>query len=534
MAVTINYYPNESVEQLINLGTYAPNTTIRLTGAPANTKYVLRLVHDGITIADVRQAPNPNGQAVFSIGDILQSYVETNPAANLQNPFRSKSTENIYANSTLAKSREEIYTFAIHVGSDNGTTVTIDTIYSGFNAWNAIHPLYLMDYYQNTEFWQSTSLGGYASVDPESVGCTLPVTNDGAGTAITDRPLVNLLDLPGGIRFGMYTGTPAWLGHSIDVANVEAFLQGKDVDQLGFSLFWQNTLAPEYVQNPLLAYQTSLGAIRFDWYNGYILVGSNIIPNIQGNGGGPDTFPKEGLPAVYPFNTIGLKVGQTTTSQQRYRSNTGATLFQRPAGLTHYYVYPVATQDNACTSDFPGYSDHATHKAVRVNLHEDYFTGHLLQGKGMDLRGCTDYDPILFRWTNSAGYQDHAWFMKKNTWTKNTKRETFFRDQVDYSVDANNVPQFEEIFSSVALPQLRGTQIYNNTVEEVFTATTGWMSDEFAKYLQWMFQSSSVSADGYPVVLVTSSWTEKTFAKDKLYQYEVTYKKSSPINAQNR
>lgn len=533
MAVTINYYPNASVDDLINLGTYSANTALRLTGAPANTKYVFQIWDetDTIKLVDIRQSQNQYGEAVFSIGDIMQNYVETNPAANTNSPFVSSNTNVPWGNNTFEITRNEVFPFRIKVGSDDGTTATIDTTYGTFFGWNALHNLY--DMLQNDRLQNDLyRLQSIIQTDPETAGCLVKVNVNQQGNAISDRPVVDLATLPGGIPINIiqYPGYPT-LGHSIDIANVEAAVQGRsfDVDSDGFSLFWRN----DYMNFANL-YNNSIGGIRFDWYVGDTYMSSNLYPNILQNGGGPDSFPKEGNGILYPYNNIGIVVGQTTTSQQRYRSVTGTTLFQRPAGLTHYYVYPVATQDDSCAGDFLGYSDWPTHKPVRVNLREEYFTGHLLQGKGMDLRGCTDYDPILFRWTNSAGYQDHAWFMKKNTYTKNIKRDTFYRDLVNYNVNSTTDPQWISTDGVNNDLKLGGTQIYNNSVEEIYTATTGWMSDEFAQYLQWMFQSSNVTANGSPVVLVTSSWTQKTYAKDKLYQYEVTYKKSSPINAQNR
>ena len=81
--------------------------------------------------------------------------------------------------------------------------------------------------------------------------------------------------------------------------------------------------------------------------------------------------------------------------------------------------------------------------------------------------------------------------------------------------------------------QFGGTTTYNNTVDEIFTATSGWMHEEFSQYIQWMFQSPSVTANGFPIELLTTTWDYKTFGKDKLFQYEVRYKLATPLNAQN-
>lgn len=534
MTVSIVYQPYPDG---LSFGAYAALTSIMLDGAPANTKYVMQLIHDGNIIADVRQSQNQAGKAVFNVGEILQNYVETNRGANTLSPFVSSPTDIPWGNLCYSTAREEIFPYDIAVGSDDGTTVTIDITYSGLEVWNAIQAI------------QNMSVGSYGTVssitntiatvqsDPESIGCILKPNLNEQGVALTNRPILTLADqfgnptFKGGIPDNIILSTTGtWLtwGYSIDSPNIDQYLLGKDVDTEGFTLFWRNLYS-----NLANSYNNSIGGIRFDWYDGETLLGSNIYENTTLNNGGPDSYPKEGLSPAYPYSTVGVRVGTRSVNGQSYKTVTGTTLFTRPTGVTHYYVYPVATQPNECGGDFIGFSNYPSHYPVRVNIREEYFTEYTPAGKGMDLRGCSDYDPVMFRWTNTIGYQDHAWFMKKNTYTKNTKRETFYKDQVDYATDTTD-PQYIKASGLDRLVEFNGTQIYNNTVEEVFTATTGWMHDEMAKYLQWMFQSPNVTADGYPVVLVTSSWTEKNFAKDKLYQYEVTYKLASPIKAQNR
>lgn len=530
MAVIIQTTPHNG---LINMGAYQKLTAIILSGAPVNTKYVLQIWDESDTdkLVDIRQSQNVNGKAVFDIGEILQNYVQTHRGANTTSPFVSGPDDLPWGNLTYENARDEMFPYIIKVGSDDGATVTIDTTYTGFNVWNANHdPKFTAHNADAFNGYLNKHTQASVELDAESPGCLLRTTLNGQGNPLTDRPQVVLADINGNPTFN--GGIPAniiqsgfeTLGYSIDaLATAYAFDNLQVLDGSGITTFWRS----DYYNNGNY-YNTAIGGIRFDWYNGDTLIGSDLYPNITMNNGGPDSYPREGNPATYPYGVLGIRHATSSTSQMSYKSATGTTYFTRPAGLTHYYVYPVATQGTGCPSTFNGYSDYPTHQPIRVNQQFEYFTEYLPAGKGADLRGCTDYDPVLFRWTNTLGYQDHAWFTKKNTYSKNIKRESYFKDNVNYNANTEA--------ERILVPndtQFNGMTTYNQSMEEVYTATSGYMHEEFAEYLQYMFQSPSITANGKPIELMTTSWTQKTYAKDKLFQYEVTYKLATPNNLQN-
>ena len=89
--------------------------------------------------------------------------------------------------------------------------------------------------------------------------------------------------------------------------------------------------------------------------------------------------------------------------------------------------------------------------------------------------------------------------------------------------------------------QSRGFTTYSQSIKEQWTATSGFMNDEEAKLLESMFKSPSVmvrfSVGEYanqwlPINLLSSSYTEKTIRKDKLFQYTVNYKLANNIKSQ--
>ena len=86
--------------------------------------------------------------------------------------------------------------------------------------------------------------------------------------------------------------------------------------------------------------------------------------------------------------------------------------------------------------------------------------------------------------------------------------------------------------------QTRGTTTYSQKIELQYTATTDYMTDEEAAYLQNLFMAPDVRVrfgkQGHfePVTLLTNSWTEKTHRKNQLFQYEVTFKRAHGIKSQ--
>ena len=534
MAVTLTY----SGFSLEEFAVYQRQTAVMLQGAPANTKYVLQIWNAANTekLADVRQSPNPAGAAVFKLGEILQNYVQTHPGANTSSPFRTSTADTPWNNQTLQVAREEIFPYIIKVGSDDGTNVTIDVTYIGLDAWNAISdPETTAPYVDNLTISNYRTQGA-AYWDPETASCAIPSFAQGLANPLSNRPQVRLADLPGGhptLWDNLGPGKDINYIYSIDTLATEGAARSQDWDPDGWVLSWYNAIFSE------LPFASNIGGFRFDWYDGATYHSSNLLPNLLQNNGGPDTYPGQGTLVQWPYNTISLVVGQSGTGNQIYRSASGTTLFSRPAGMTHYYVYPVAVQGSTCDADFPSYSDYPLAVPVRVNIREEYFTEYLKAGKGSDLRGCTDYNPVMFRWTNTMGYQDMAWFTKKNTYSKTSSKKTYFKDNVDYSSDQLTYMPYTDAWFKFDFPnnlrnlQFGGTTTYNNTVDEIFTATSGWMHEEFSQYIQWMFQSPSVTANGFPIELLTTTWDYKTFGKDKLFQYEVRYKLATPLNAQN-
>ena len=73
---------------------------------------------------------------------------------------------------------------------------------------------------------------------------------------------------------------------------------------------------------------------------------------------------------------------------------------------------------------------------------------------------------------------------------------------------------------------------------------TGYMSDEEAKYLEGLFNSPDVrvrlgmnAPAGYDAYffgcnVTSASWTEKSYRKDQLFQYEIRFKLANNLKSQ--
>ena len=112
----------------------------------------------------------------------------------------------------------------------------------------------------------------------------------------------------------------------------------------------------------------------------------------------------------------------------------------------------------------------------------------------------------------------------------NTKRNNFLKEVADFNDTRYIVDK-----------QSRGFTTYSQTIKEDWTATSGYMNDEEAQLLESMFKSPSVNVrfstgeyanQWIPINLVSSSYTEKTYRKDRLFQYTVNYKLASNIKSQ--
>jgi len=143
---------------------------------------------------------------------------------------------------------------------------------------------------------------------------------------------------------------------------------------------------------------------------------------------------------------------------------------------------------------------------------------------------CNDYPHVQFAWLNSEGFRDQFTFTKRNEMKINTKRNNFLKEAADYNDTRYIVDK-----------QSRGFTTYSQSIKEDWTATSGYMNDEEVALIESMFKSPSVNVrfstgeyanEWIPINIVSSSYTEKSYRKDRLFQYTVNYKLANNIKSQ--
>ena len=450
MAVTLTQNPGD-----FNLA-YGANA-ITLSNLSLNDrKYVLRIMQGNTILSDIRQHPNTAGHALFDVQNILQSFVEQSPG-------------NIESDNRFTDSRAETFYYQIAYGSESATGgVVID----GTSALKLVVGG-VKDYY--TVLWDSAPYTAEVSGDEGVDNCTT-VTKVAKG--LTDMPVYPMSQFSGGKPQDFK-----------EVYNIKA----TDNDQ--FTISYWNQIVRGTIQPPATNVQQAITAIKVDQFNGQNFIASDALPNIVGDGGGPDTFYGEGLGILWPFHALTHGCGPNNGS------------FTLSKNTTHYYVYPVAWNSTDCS---PDQTSNTTAIPLRVDIVEP---------------NCNDYDHLQFSWTNSFGFRDYFTFTKKNSRSVNVKRNTYFKEAADYaatfySVDSTN----------------RGTTTYSQLIKEQHSAFTDYITDTEAAYLERMFTAPDlrVKIEGtwFPVVSLTNSYTEKTYRKDRLFQYDIRFELAHPLKSQ--
>ena len=287
-------------------------------------------------------------------------------------------------------------------------------------------------------------------------------------------------------------GKPAWLTGSMRV--YDHYVTRNDMTTLSY---WNEPSGT----GPALA--SCIEAITYYQYDGNTLIDQTVLYNLTGEGGGPNTATGQGITPVYPYKAITVASGPKNF--QEFDS----------LNATHYYVTTQAYGGGgACESLIAEGSMHYVH---RFNIIEET---------------CNDYPEYQFSWLNSLGFRDYYGFSKRKDRSVSITRNEFLREAADYASTSYDVSIYD-----------RGMTTYSQTLEQTYVAYTGYMSDADAKYLQGLFTSADVKvrfddaegADKYkwvPITLLSADYTEKTYRKDRLFQYELRFKIAHNIKSQ--
>lgn len=180
---------------------------------------------------------------------------------------------------------------------------------------------------------------------------------------------------------------------------------------------------------------------------------------------------------------------------------------------------PVVQDLTKICLDLHKYADFATCEVDPVPISETICLE-------IDDLNCWGFEPIRFTWLNNLGGRDWFTFMKRNTQVQNASRATMFRVPGYWSAATFSVDQVN--------PSAFGTTVYNIDLQNIGTASTDWITEEQSEWLRSMFASPSVFAflpgrsQPTAVTITDANYAVETFARQKLFQYFVSFVEAQP------
>lgn len=447
-----------------------------VTGAIVADKYVLQIWRNGALIADVRQSPNASAVAIFDIQNILQNFVAPSP----------NNVEEIgYIGPELLNSANESTPYEIRASYEQNGIVPA---YPGTgNKWATSSTLLVFggtkEYYEVP--FNATS---YIASMSASSGCTYVLKQA--------QPFTDLKQF----RLGgaITDGKPAWLTSVMRV--YDHYVTRDDMTTISYYQVVGGTGYPANANN--------IDAFCYYQFNGTIPTNAGGVPdvvyNTQANGGGPNATPGQGASPVYPYSAVTASTGPANF--QDFDSN-----------ATHYYVTTSAFAPSSCGGLTSELTDESMHYVHRFNIVD---------------QTCNDFPEYQFSWLNSYGFRDYYSFNKRKDRSVKITRNNYLKEAANYASTSYDVDIYD-----------KGTTTFSQTLQEDFSAFTDYISDADALYLQGLFTSADVKvrfgdAEGsqkyewVPVSLLSTSYTEKTARKDKLFQYDIKFKRAHNLKSQ--
>ena len=449
-----------------------------VTGIPQADKYVLQVLVNGEIIADIRQSPNQSGVAIFDIQNTLQNFVA---------PSKDNIEETGLIGNDLANSAFESVAYVLRASTETSGVVPV---YPGdAGEWATSDTL--LDFGGKKEYFEvpynPTPYIPVLGTSP-AAGCTTVFAPAQVFTErFTGRRAIDISNAGEGI--------PAF----ISGATTTVIEQNVTVDDMTTTSFFNGVSGT----GPTLA--QGIEAFVIYQYNGAVLLSTDIIYNTQGLGGGPQTATGQGVIPTYPYVAI------TAGTGPKNLTDFAGTL------VTHYYVMAQPYSNNSCPSGIPNIADASMFTPMRFNIVD---------------AACNDFPEFQFSWLNKYGFRDYYSFNKRNDRSVAIKRNTYLQEAANYASTSYNV----EVYN-------RGTTVFSQALQENFTAFTDFISDEEAIYLESLFTSPDVKVrfnekpspgkyEWVPVSLLSTSYTQKTSRKDKLFQYDIKFKRAHNLKSQ--
>jgi hypothetical protein len=181
----------------------------------------------------------------------------------------------------------------------------------------------------------------------------------------------------------------------------------------------------------------------------------------------------------------------------------------------YYYAFPVVQQDPICGPvTHEGWSDIPAAYPIMYVFEE---------------QKCDDFQPTTVRWLNSVGNYDSYIFTKRWDLQETIERQSYYAGSLDYSG-----PSYDRFMGS--------EMVHAQTGKLRVTLRTDWLTEGESQYLKQLIESPHVlltqqgmgpytsSIPSTYAKVETSTWDYRDFRRNKLYQLEVTFVINSQIN----
>ena len=372
--ITITQVPH----QPFNMA-YGPNP-ITLSGLDPVTedKYVLQIFKLGSVepFADVRQAPNKVGRAIFDLQNILQNMV--GPSRN--NIDGLNYSDSFQAAIPLRIANGELQQYQIKYGDETNGLVSVTPYPEVFTIVGGKQP-YFMEAF-NTEDYVPTIVGDDSTPTCSFIESYAKALSDNTWTIADEFNL------------------------SPDGIDVQEVFRTDQCTKSFYNLVDTAGVIPAPVEvKGIEAYRI----LQYDDQDA-LTVPVATITNIQNNQGGPNTV-----------------VGQGTIPTQNFLISTIAS---GPANLavaldpstTYYYIQPVAY--DPCSESYLQFTSVSPWRTQKYIILEDE---------------CNDYPHIQMAWMNSFGMRDQFTFTKRNEKKVMSKRNEYLKEAADYNSTSYSV-----------------------------------------------------------------------------------------------
>lgn len=501
---------------------YATNI-IGLTGInPANKKYVLQIYNrlGTVKLADIRVSPNNQNNAFIDIAYVLQAQVGSKPRLNI----------NFEGSLGFLDGLDETESIQVYIGEeDSSGNFTINSIFTNIKIWRAkvndesmawqpVHanPVNTFgDYPYSIYSFVPPFIkeGDWANSDEKILNPYLPAISGGPfNCTFIQEEAAPLTDFRYYKPAGELVGIPETWNSTLLV-----LVQKITKNRLGkLPLRTVSILNGVYreeiaAMSPPLSNVDHCAGYFITQYNGSTLLSSQFEDNSTFNGGGPNQ-----LGYLLPGAPFG-----------RY-SAIHATIYDNMMTLspdcTHFYIHFVVATGTNCIP--------AGVEPVQILNQPAWYPVRY------DIEtACADYSPMTVRWLNSSGGFDYFQFNKKHEETTTVDRNTFRSNKFDFW-DAAAV-------TSDMILNDRGEKVYSQRIQKEIKMTTDWLYDYEAEFLESLFKSAEVSYidqdQTYGVnqveqviqaTITNKKLTEKSYRRNKLFQFEITLKDAYNIQSQ--